>query len=406
MSNTAVIILAAGRGERMGNTAKSGPKQYRALGARSVLQRTIDRFLTHPAIDLIQVVIHPDDHDLYRDCVTSHEKLRQPVNGGRTRQASGLEGLLALQALAVDRVLIHDAARPFVSAQTITSVLAAIEPGACALPGVSIPETIKRVDATGQVTETVDRTGLFTAQTPQGFVYREILAAHQAAAEAGKADFTDDAAVSEWFGHRVKMVEVGRDNMKITTADDLAIARNHASVTATEDMMVDIRVGNGYDIHSFTTGNQVVLCGVNLPFDKTLNGHSDADVGLHSLTDALLATVAEGDIGTHFPPSDPQWKNAKSDQFLRFAVNRVKAHHGKITHLDVTLICERPKIGPHRETMRQAIADMTGVAVSRISVKATTHEKIGAVGRQEGIAAIANATVIFQPPSSEPPHAA
>ncbi|MFK5978522.1 MAG: bifunctional 2-C-methyl-D-erythritol 4-phosphate cytidylyltransferase/2-C-methyl-D-erythritol 2,4-cyclodiphosphate synthase [Rhizobiaceae bacterium] len=388
MSVNVVVIVAAGRGQRMGSSGAE-PKQYLRLGDRTILQMSIDKFCSHPDIDRVQVVIHADDYDLYDKATPPHPKLMAPVTGGATRQISCRLGLDAL--VDVDNVLIHDAARPFVSHATISAVLENIRPNECALPGHIISETIKRVDASGQVLETVPRDGLFAAQTPQGFVFSDIHAAHLKAKGANHDQFTDDAAVAEWAGMTVKLIEVSSDNMKITTTHDYEIAERRMQNSS----IPDVRTGNGYDIHTLGPGKFVTLCGLEIPHHMGLVGHSDADVGLHALTDALLGTIGDGDIGSHFPPSDAKWKGAASYQFLEHAVGLVKTEGGTITHLDVTLICETPKIGPHREAMRAFVAQTCGIELKRVSIKATTNEKIGAVGRQEGIAALAIATVVF-----------
>ncbi len=389
MTKNAVVIVAAGRGERLGGTG--GPKQYRLLEGVSVLQHAIDCFTGHPEIDAVQVVIHADDHAMYVKSVVPHDKLREPVVGGDTRQASCKAGVDALES-EFEKVLIHDAARPFVSPSVTSNVIAGSTAGQCALPACAVADTIKRADASGLVKETVARQSLYLAQTPQGFVLSEIREAHRRACEECDAEFTDDAAVAEWAGLSVKLVEGDRDNFKITTQQDLDAAQMRKSLnTAT----ADIRTGNGYDVHTLGPGSQVTLCGVEIPHSQTLQGHSDADVGLHALTDALLGTIGEGDIGSHFPPSELQWKGASSDRFLIRAVELVSAQGGNITNLDVTLICETPKIGPHREAMRHRVADICRIDLNRVSVKATTNEKIGFIGRQEGIAAIATATVSF-----------
>ncbi|MBC8129700.1 MAG: 2-C-methyl-D-erythritol 2,4-cyclodiphosphate synthase, partial [Rhizobiaceae bacterium] len=267
-----------------------------------------------------------------------------------------------------------------------------VGPGVGALPAMPVADTLKRSASDGTIAETVDRTSLFGAQTPQGFLFGEIRDAHRAAASAGRADFTDDAAIAEWAGMTVRLVEGSPDNLKLTRADDIQRAdRSLARVPA----MIDVRTGNGYDVHQLVPGDHVTLCGVRIAHDRTLSGHSDADVGLHALTDALLATCGAGDIGDHFPPSDPQWRGAASHIFVRHAVALVTRHGGRLCNADVTLISEAPKIAPHREAMRMAIADMTGLALERVSVKATTNETIGFVGRREGIAAIATASVVY-----------
>lgn len=391
MPVNAAIIVAAGRGQRMGG---GGPKQYRRLAGRSVLERAARPFLDHPEISIVLVAIHPDDRELYRQSMGGHDKLLEPVFGGETRQASVIAGLEALVGLKPEKVLIHDAARPFVSENIISSVLAAVTPGVAALPAHRIADTLKRADEDSLiVTGAISREGVFAAQTPQGFMFTEILEAHRDAAKAGVDTLTDDCSAFERSGKAVRIAPSPAGNSKITTQEDLEMARARLELP-------DIRTGNGYDVHRLVPGDHVWLCGLRIEHDMQLLGHSDADVGLHALTDALLATIAEGDIGSHFPPSDPQWKGASSDRFLAHAARLVREAGGKINHLDATLICETPKIGPHRDAMRARIAEIVGVDVSRVSVKATTNEGIGFIGRGEGICAIATATAIF-PPSGD-----
>ncbi len=393
MANHAVVIVAAGRGARMGD--EGGPKQYRSLGAKSVLQTTIECFLSHPDIGLIQVVIHADDQHLYDENTVPSEKLAPPVVGGATRQESCFAGIKALPEW-VENVLIHDAARPFVPHSVTSHVLDGITSGTAVIPASAIADTLKRADEDGDVVDTVDRTGLFAAQTPQGFIRSEILTSHIKAFEADLNTFTDDAAVAEWAGSSVRLVNGDRNNFKITTVDDFKAARERVSAMASQNVISDVRSGSGYDVHTLGPGTEVILCGHTIPHTQSLQGHSDADVGLHSLTDALLGTIGAGDIGSHFPPTDPKWKGAPSDQFLAHAVELVRQHGGVITNLDVTIICEAPKIGPHRDPMRSRIAEICGIVdLTRISVKATTNEKIGFIGREEGIAALATATVSF-----------
>ncbi|MCC2095607.1 MAG: bifunctional 2-C-methyl-D-erythritol 4-phosphate cytidylyltransferase/2-C-methyl-D-erythritol 2,4-cyclodiphosphate synthase [Hyphomicrobiales bacterium] len=393
MAGNVALIVAAGRGERMGDPA-SGPKQYRDLGGRAVLAWSVRAFCSHAAIDHVLVAIHRDDRERYDTALTgfvTNAKLLEPVIGGATRQQSVLAGLETLARLAPDKVAIHDAARPFVSEELIDAMLEAADAQAGAVPGHAVTDTLKHTDSDGVVSGTVARDGLFAVQTPQVFGFDAILAAHRNAATE-RTGLTDDAAVAEHAGLRVVVVPHEGENMKITTPGDLDAAR--AGLT---DRLPDVRTGNGYDVHQTCDGDHVTLCGLRIAHDRGLSGHSDADVGLHALTDALLATVADGDIGSHFPPSDPQWKGASSDRFLAHAVGLVRAAGGTITNLDVTLICEAPKIGPHRDAMRARIAEIAGVLVGRISVKATTNETIGFIGRREGIAAIATATAVFDP---------
>ncbi|MGI9402115.1 MAG: bifunctional 2-C-methyl-D-erythritol 4-phosphate cytidylyltransferase/2-C-methyl-D-erythritol 2,4-cyclodiphosphate synthase [Rhizobiaceae bacterium] len=392
MHKSIAIIVAAGRGQRMAS-ASDGPKQYRKLGSLTVLDRSISGFVKHDLVDLVLPVIHPDDASLFESLVTPHRKLLPPVFGATSRQESVNNGLKALVELSPELVLIHDGVRPFVDQSTITEVINAIEPGVCCLPVNPVTDTLKHIDDAGFVDATVDRSSLVGAQTPQGFTYKEILAAHQAAA-AQDAEFTDDAQIAEFSGLKIKTVQSPATNFKITTQEDLETARMRYNSP-------DIRTGNGYDVHRLDSGDFVTLCGIEIPHTKSLDGHSDADVGLHALTDALLGTIANGDIGSHFPPSEPEWKDASSDRFLRYAVDLVQESGGIITHLDVTLICEQPKIGPHRDVMRRRISEICRIEITRVSVKATTNERIGFIGRQEGIAAIATATVSFGPQELE-----
>ena len=388
--SVAALIVAAGRGARAATDATQ-PKQYCEIGGAPMLTRTLSAFAAHPGVDDILVVIHPDDVALYGAASTAFTSDILPaVMGGARRQDSVRLGLEALAGEPPDRVLIHDAARPFADAGLITRVIDALATSPGALPCLPVTDTLKR-EADGRVAGTVSRAGLFRAQTPQGFDFQSILTAHRAAARDSTLDFTDDTSVAEWFGLNVAIVEGSEDNRKLTTAEDLMIAGRlmqqggaHAGA---------VRVGSGYDVHRLGPGDAVMLCGVRIPHTRTLLGHSDADVGLHALTDALLGTIADGDIGAHFPPSDARWRGASSDKFLKDAGERITAQGGTIVHTDVTLICETPKIGPHRDAMRGSIADILGLALSQVSVKATTNERLGFVGREEGIAAMATATV-------------
>lgn len=393
-STTAVVIVAGGRGLRAGQ-AQGVPKQYALVGGETVLERTVRAFLAHSGIAHVQVVIHPDDRDLYAQATAGigDPRLLPAVPGGETRQSSGLAGLEALAPLAPARVVIHDAARPFVEAGVIDRVLAGLARAGGVLPGLAVADTLKRTDADGRITGTVDRTGLWRAQTPQGFAFAPILAAHRAAAAAGRSDFTDDAALAEWHGLSVIMVEGSVTNRKITTAEDLAMAERDtlAAARATPD----VRTGTGFDVHRFAPGDHVWLGGVRIAHTHRLDGHSDADVALHALTDALLGAIGDGDIGQHFPPSDPRWKGADSRLFLADAARRVAERGGRITNVDLTILCEAPRIGPHRDAMRRAIASILGIDLERVGVKATTTEGLGFTGRREGIAAMATATVVL-----------
>ena len=389
-----VVIVAAGRGERAGAHV-DGPKQYRRIGGRPVISHTLDIFVKWPSARRIVVVIHPDDEALFAaaraTALPAGDRLAI-VHGGATRQQSVLAGLEALAAADVSHVLIQDAVRPFVEPAILERTVEAFRDGACAvLPAVVIADTLKRADAGGNVAETVPRDGLYAAQTPQSFHYATILDAHRRAALSGRSDFTDDAAIAEWAGVPVRLVEGGAGNVKLTLKKDIVMADARLS-----GAIPDVRTGNGYDVHQLVAGDGVTLCGAFIPHDQALSGHSDADVALHALTDALLATCGAGDIGDHFPPSDPQWKGAASRIFLQHAAAIVRAKGGTIMNADISLIAEAPKVGPHREAMRRNLSDMLGIALERCSVKATTNEKIGFVGRREGIAAIATATVVYR----------
>jgi 2-C-methyl-D-erythritol 4-phosphate cytidylyltransferase / 2-C-methyl-D-erythritol 2,4-cyclodiphosphate synthase len=380
----AAIVVAAGRGLRAGGDV---PKQYRAIAGEPVIRPSLARFAAHRAIDAVQPVIHPDDEAMFRTA-TSGLDLLPAVPGGATRQGSVRAGLEALVARKPDIVLVHDAARPFLSDALVTRAIAAAQASGAAVPAVAVADTVKKVDAAGGIIATVDRADLRMVQTPQAFAFALLLDAHRRAAAAGREDFTDDAALVEWAGERVTVFEGEAGNVKLTTTDDFA--RAEALRLAA---LADIRTGNGFDVHAFADGDHVMLAGVRIAHSRGVTGHSDADVALHALVDAVLGALAEGDIGQHFPPSDPQWRGVSSDRFLAFACERVRARSGMIAHLDVTIVCEAPRISPHRDAMRARIAAIAGIPSSRVAVKATTSEKLGFTGRSEGIVAMATATV-------------
>lgn len=381
---TAGLIVAAGRGQRLGDAT---PKQYLAVGGTTVLARAVGALLSHPAVDVVRVVIHPDDRPLYDAAVAaiSDPRLGPPVAGGARRPESVLAGLEALAGDAPDRVLIHDAARPFVPTAVIGAVLDALAEAPAAFPALPVVDALWRGDEAAAHAP-APRAGLWRAQTPQGFRFAEILAAHRG--HAAGAEALDDVAVARAAGHAARIVPGDEAAFKITTAADLERAR-----AMTGDSM-DVRTGNGFDVHAFGPGDAVTLCGVTVPHDAGLVGHSDADVGLHALTDAIFGALAEGDIGQWFPPSDATWKGADSAVFLAKAAERAAARGFAITHLDCTLVCESPKIGPHAAAMRAAVARVAGVDPDRVSVKATTSERLGFTGRREGIAALATATLV------------
>ncbi len=372
-----VIIVAAGRGQRFGTAT---PKQYSVMAGAPLLSWSLRTFTQHPRVRWVIPVIHPDDSEAYRSAAAGL-KLHAPVNGGATRQESVLRGLEALADDPPGTVLIHDAARPGIDASVISRVIDGLGRAPGVIPTLAVADTLKRVDINGQIVQTLARAHLYAAQTPQGFHYDKILAAHRA---AKGLELTDDAAVFERAGHPVITVTGSTANMKITTQDDLL---------RMEHSLLETRVGSGFDTHRFAPGDHVMLCGVRIAHTHQLLGHSDADVALHAATDAILGAIGAGDIGMHFPPSNADYKDAPSDKFLAHAMELLRARGGILSHLDITIICEQPKVGPHREAMVSSLARIAGVEPGRISVKATTTEGLGFTGRGEGIAAQATATV-------------
>ena len=379
MIETVALVVAAGRGERLGGDI---PKQYRRLAGLPILLRSLQAFVRHPRITGVRAVIHPDDLALYNEATAGLE-LMPVAFGGATRHESSQKGLESLTADPPSRVLVHDASRPLVGAATIDRVLAALEHSTAAIAALPVRDTIKREDGDASICETIDRSSLWRAQTPQAFEYKAILAAHQ---KPSNRSYTDDAAVAEAAGMTVKLVVGDEDNFKITTEQDF---RHAERLLAGSEM----RVGNGFDVHRFGTGDHITLCGVVIPHDRGLVGHSDADAGLHALTDAILGALGEGDIGEHFPPTDPQWKGRDSSVFLQHAATLLNERGGSVRHLDVTLICEKPKIAPHRQAMQHRVAEIIGIDSTQVSVKATTTEGLGFAGRSEGVAAQAVATI-------------
>ncbi|MDE2373872.1 MAG: bifunctional 2-C-methyl-D-erythritol 4-phosphate cytidylyltransferase/2-C-methyl-D-erythritol 2,4-cyclodiphosphate synthase [Hyphomicrobiales bacterium] len=381
----AAVVVAAGRGHRAGGDM---PKQYRQIAGEPVIRPTLSAFLGHPQIAAVQAVIHRDDAEAFQAATAGLKDLLPPAWGGATRQASVHAGLEALRAAAPDVVLIHDAARPFLSATLITRAIEAAREHGAAVPAIVIADTVKQIDEHELITATLDRNRLRTVQTPQAFAYELIVGSHRRAAAAGRDDFTDDAALAEWAGHRVRVFAGEPGNVKLTTSDDFVRAEMLRMAA-----LADVRTGSGFDVHAFTDGDHVMLGGVRIPHTHGVTGHSDADVALHALVDAILGALAEGDIGQHFPPSDPQWRGAASEKFLAFACERVHARGGMIAHLDVTIVCEGPRVSPHRDAIRARIAAIAGIPVGRIGIKATTSEKMGFTGRGEGLVAMATATV-------------
>jgi 2-C-methyl-D-erythritol 4-phosphate cytidylyltransferase/2-C-methyl-D-erythritol 2,4-cyclodiphosphate synthase len=381
----AAVVVAAGRGERAGGGV---PKQYRAIGGEPMIRSTLRALVSHPRIAMVLPVINPADQSWYQEASAGLQKLAQPVAGGATRQASVRAGVEALAPHAPALVLVHDAARPFLTGALIDRAIDAAQTTGAAVPGIAVPDTVKQIDAGATVTATLDRTALRLVQTPQAFAFPLILDAHRRAAAAGIETFTDDAALAEWAGHRVNVFEGEAGNVKVTTGDDFdRAALLHLAALA------DVRTGSGFDVHAFADGDHVMLGGVRIPHSRGVTGHSDADVVLHAMVDAILGALADGDIGLHFPPSDPQWKGASSDRFLAFACERVRARNGIIAHLDATVVCEAPRVSPHRDAMRERIAAIAGIPATRVAVKATTSETLGFTGRREGIVAMATATI-------------
>jgi 2-C-methyl-D-erythritol 4-phosphate cytidylyltransferase / 2-C-methyl-D-erythritol 2,4-cyclodiphosphate synthase len=380
MSTLCALVVAAGQGSRFGGSL---PKQYLPLGGAHVLRHAVSAFVDHPRVGEVIVAIRPEDAALFKRSVAGL-RVASPVFGGATRQESVRFGLEALAAYRPDRVLIHDGARPFPDRELLDRVIDALDRATAAIPCLPLRDTIKRA-SDGTIRETIDRSALWRAQTPQGFHFEAILAAHRAAIGC---EMTDDSAIAEAAGLAPLVVAGSEDNLKITTPQDLAAAER--LIAARQG---DVRVGQGFDVHPFMPGDHLWICGVRVPHAMGLAGHSDADVGLHALTDAILGAIGAGDIGMHFPPSDPQWRGAASHRFLSHAAALVRAQGGIVAAVDVTIICERPKIGPHRTAMVERVAAILGIAPGRVSVKATTTEKLGFTGRAEGIAAQAVATI-------------
>ncbi len=377
---TFVLIVAAGSGQRFGGAL---PKQYQALAGKPLLRHCLETFAAHPGVTGIQVAINPDHRDLYDQATRGLPNLLAPIPGGASRQDSVLNGLEHLAAKQPDLVLIHDAARPLIDADIISRTIAALQTQRAVLVAVPVFDTIKR-EKNGHVGDTVDRRDLWRAQTPQAFHFADILAAHRRF--AGR-ELTDDAALAEAAGIPVMFVQGSERNFKVTTQEDMDRAERMIGG------QMEFRTGNGFDVHKLIKGDGVTMCGVRIPCEFALEGHSDADVALHALTDAVLGAIGAKDIGAHFPPSDPKWRGAESWKFLDHAAKLVSERGGRIAHCDVTIICEKPKVGPHRDAMVARVAEILGIAADRVSVKATTTEKLGFTGRGEGIAAQATATV-------------
>lgn len=383
----AAVIVAGGSGLRAGGER---PKQYQLIGGRPVIWWTCRAFLQHPAVSHVQPVIGEGHEAMFAEAVKGLD-MPLPVIGGSTRQESCRIGIESVARHKPSKVLIHDAARPFVSDALIDSVISWLDRFPAAIPGMPVAETLKFAPG-GLVARTVDRASIWTAQTPQGFAYDDILAAYRKAESEQTQGLTDDASVAEHAGIAISMIPGELENRKLTTADDIVMADRDMTGRQLQERP-DVRVGQGIDVHPFDDGDAVILCGIAIPYSQKLKGHSDADVAMHALTDAILGTIGEGDIGTHFPPSDPQWKGAPSRIFLMKAVELLEAKHGIIANADITILAEAPKVSPHVAAMRAYLAPLLHVDPSRIAIKATTMEKLGAIGRKEGIMAYATVTV-------------
>ncbi len=381
----AALVVAGGGGTRAG---AGTPKQYRLIRGEPVLRHSLRLFTDHHAIGAVQAVIRHEDVAAFERASARLPKCLPAVPGGTTRQASVLAGLESLVRTAPRFVLVHDAARPFADQALLDRAMQSVKISGASVPAVAVSDTIKQVDAAGKVTANIERSTLRAVQTPQAFAFDALLAAHRRAAAENLHDFTDDAALMQWAGVPVTTFEGSVLNGKLTTPEDFERADAYAA-----QMLGDVRTGMGYDVHAFADGDHVTLGGVKIPHNKKLSGHSDADVLLHAITDAILGSIGDGDIGHHFPPSDQKWRGADSATFARFAAERVHARGGMIAHIDGTLICEAPKIGPHREAMRASIAEICGIETGRVGVQATTNEGLGFIGRNEGIAAMATVTV-------------
>ena len=381
----AAVIVAGGSGFRAGGEL---PKQYQLIGGRPVIWWTLKAFADHPGISHVQTVIGAGHEKLFA-AASKGLKIAEPVIGGTSRQDSCRIGVTACARF--EKVLIHDAARPFVSADLISHIIAELDRSEGVVPGIPMADTMKFAPG-GVVARTVDRQSLWSVQTPQGFGAAAILNAHNQAYEQKLEGLTDDAAVAEKFGMQVRIIAGRTENHKLTTAEDIVAADRTLMIQNNLDRP-DIRIGQGIDFHEFEKGNGVILCGVKIPHTKKLKGHSDADAAMHALTDAILGAIGEGDIGTFFPPSDPQWKGVASSAFVTKAMELLTSRGGILANVDITILAEAPRVTPHIGAMKALLSPLLHIASDRIAIKATTTEKLGAIGRQEGLAAFATATV-------------
>jgi 2-C-methyl-D-erythritol 4-phosphate cytidylyltransferase/2-C-methyl-D-erythritol 2,4-cyclodiphosphate synthase len=393
----AVILLAAGRGSRFGDQK---PKQYTNIGSEPVIRKTAKVFLSHKQISSIIVVIHPKDRFLCEKALSNISTHISLIEGGKTRQESAYAGLRYLKRNPPDYVHIHDSVRPFITHAQLNAIHKSLTPCNGVLLALPVSETLKKVDQNQHVRFTIPRSSLFYAQTPQSFPYPLILKAHKAAYRKGKNDFTDDSSLAEWHDIPMKIIESSPKNIKITWRKDLEMANQY---NREKTLFPDIRTGNGYDVHKLVPGDGIILCGIKIPYQKKLLGHSDADVALHALTDALLATLGADDIGTHFSSSNLEWKQIKSEKFVQYSLELIHQKKGHIINVDITLIAESPQISPYRTEMKKSLHNILGIARDRISIKAKTNEMLGFIGRNEGIAAIATANVFYKTQEDKPP---
>lgn len=391
MPKIVALITACGRGNRF-NSGEGIPKQYLSLAGVPLLRHSILAFLNHPKITDVICVIHPDDVDLYEEAVAGLDLLN-PVFGGNTRQASIRFGLEALRDYNPTKVLIHDGVRPFVSKRVINGILEKLETHPAVIPAVAVEDTLKKY-SDGKIEWTLERENLWRAQTPQGFLYKDILESHTAFKDL---NFTDDSALNEYAGIPVAIVPGSQNNFKITTEEDFERAQRMVSMLV-QNVKEENRCGTGFDVHAFRKrekdeNNLIRICGIDVEFDKKIDAHSDGDVGIHAAIDALLGAIGAGDIGEHFSPSDAKWKNIDSREMLKIVKHLLVKKGATILNLDITLICEKPKISKLKKQMEEELAKVLGIAESRVNVKATTTEKLGFLGREEGIAAQAIASV-------------
>ena len=391
MTKIVALITACGRGNRFSNS-EGIPKQYLQLAGVPLLRHSILAFLNHPKIDDVICVIHPEDIDLYEEAAAGLDLLN-PVFGGDTRQASIRQGLKTLREYNPAKVLIHDGVRPFVSKRVINGILEKLETHPAVIPAVAVEDTLKKY-SDGKIEWTLERENLWRAQTPQGFIYEDILNSHIAFKDL---NFTDDSALNEYAGIPVAIVPGSQNNFKITTVEDYERAKRMISMLI-KNVKEENRCGMGFDVHAFRErkkdeNNLIRLCGVDMEFEKKIDAHSDGDVGIHATIDALLGAIGQGDIGEHFPPTDMKWKNIDSREMLKTIKHLLVKKGATILNLDITLICEKPKVSKFKNQMKEEMAKVLGIAASRVNIKATTTEKLGFTGREEGIAAQAIASI-------------